>query len=181
MFMCDGCIQRLSMFNEWATATLQHMQSPGLTQFFIYITYLFDPVNVSMYVVALLLALWLNKKNKHIEQLIFALGTSAIIVLLFKFGLKIPRPPNPVIEEVGYSFASAHAAVSAVVFLLIAHAYKSHIANKYLRIAFIALCVAIVLLVGISRVYLGVHYATDVLGGYLIAAIIYGISVLIFG
>jgi undecaprenyl-diphosphatase len=180
-FFCDACVEPLYRFNEWLTAALHNLASPAFTQFFVYITDLFDPINIFMYCLVLIMALWLHKKNTHMKQFLFALSVTSISVLALKFGLKIPRPPHPMIEEVGYSFASAHAAISAVFILICFHAYKKHIPNKILRMLFLAACLVLILLVGISRVYLGVHYATDVIGGYLVGLIVFEISVLMFG
>jgi undecaprenyl-diphosphatase len=71
-----------------------------------------------------------------------------------------------------YSFPSGHATLSflGVAMLLYTLVATQRLTNRPTRVAFITLGAFWVLLVGISRVYLGAHFPSDVLGGYMIAA-----------
>ena len=68
------------------------------------------------------------------------------------------------------SFPSGHATLSAITYLtiaaLLARAYPSSLVNVY----FISLTAVLTVLIGLSRIYLGVHFPTDVLGGWCIGA-----------
>ncbi len=180
MLFAEQVVKNLIHLDESVFSFLYTYHTPRGIQAMSYITDFFDPVHVLMYTIALILLLWLHKKNTHLYQFVFAMGTGAIIIFLLKYGLRVPRPSHALIQETGYSFASGHAAISAIFFVLIGYMYKNHISNVFLKYSFLALCVAMVFLVSISRVYLGVHYFTDVLAGVAIGAIISAMSIISF-
>jgi membrane-associated phospholipid phosphatase len=108
----------------------------------------------------------------------FTIKTAAIAIssLLLMFGLKLffnrPRPLTPLLKEVnGFSFPSGHAFMSFTFFgllIFMVHARTKNIALKIFLIVFF-LCMSV--MVGISRIYLRVHYATDVLAGFAMGVI----------
>ncbi|MEC4630607.1 phosphatase PAP2 family protein, partial [Bacillus safensis] len=71
--------------------------------------------------------------------------------------------------ESGYSFPSGHAMVAASFYGFLAYMLKQADLKKSQRYAFTVLNALIVFLVGCSRIYLGVHYATDVIGGFCVS------------
>jgi undecaprenyl-diphosphatase len=83
-----------------------------------------------------------------------------------------PRPEivEPAARVFSYSFPSGHATLSAVTFLTLGALLASQHNSWRLRIFFIGLAVILTILVGASRVYLGVHYPTDVLAGWCVGA-----------
>jgi len=103
-------------------------------------------------------------------------GINLVFVFLFSLLLKIiiarPRPvDNNIINEIGYSFPSSHSMVSLAVYgFLIYYIYK-YLKNRNTKWLLIILLSLLILLIGFSRIYLGVHYASDVLGGYLLSMI----------
>lgn len=113
----------------------------------------------------ILLVFLKNKKNK-----ILMASNLVIITLLnqiLKHTFKRLRPINSIISESGYSFPSGHSMVSMAFYgFLIYLLCKSNF--KYKKI-FIGLLIILILLIGISRIYLGVHYPTDVFGGFLLS------------
>lgn len=110
-------------------------------------------------------------KNKKIGlSIIMNIAIIAILNQVLKRILQRPRPTEfRIIEETGYSFPSGHSMVSMAFYGYLIYLIYKYIKNKYVK------CIAIVLLsilicsIGISRIYLGVHYTSDVLGGFLIS------------
>lgn len=107
-------------------------------------------------------------KNK-----IFALSIplNMSIIALFNFTVKNivcrPRPDElRLIEESGYSFPSGHSAVSFAFYGYIIYLIFKYCKNKFLKTILISFLTMMILSIGMSRIYLGVHYVTDVIGGY---------------
>ncbi len=122
---------------------------------------------------ALAVGIWAARRQKSRRPVIFlaiALGGSTIVVQLIKLLVARPRPSGGIISAMGYSFPSGHATAAAagwgaLLLLLIPLARRWGV-----RVTMATTATLIVLLVGISRVYLGVHAPTDVLGGWALGA-----------
>lgn len=156
------------------------IQTPFLTKLMLLLTDAGGPSSVALYCLVLTMILWLHKKYLHAVQFILTMGTTALVALGTKELIRLPRPGGGLISETGYSFASAHAMVAVVFFTLVAYSYKNHFKNRAARAAFILACIVVTLLVSMSRIYLGVHYATDVFAGLLMGLIISAISILMY-
>jgi undecaprenyl-diphosphatase len=91
---------------------------------------------------------------------------------LLKAGFARPRPDfiEPATQVFTASFPSGHAALSAIAYLTLAALLARTTNSRGLRIYFVAMGITLTLMVGVSRVYLGVHYPTDVLAGWCIGA-----------
>lgn len=97
--------------------------------------------------------------------------SNLVIITIFNQGLKFlihrPRPEISLIKETGYSFPSGHSMVSMayyglLIYLIFHSNYKK--TTKKISIFFLTF---LIFLIGLSRIYLGVHYVSDVLGGFL--------------
>jgi membrane-associated phospholipid phosphatase len=88
-----------------------------------------------------------------------------------------PRPPAPLVQTAGQSYPSAHAA-NSVGWLALALALAALIPARPVRIVAIVLGGLLTVLVGLSRVYLRAHYASDVLGGETLAVAMYALAAL---
>ncbi len=91
---------------------------------------------------------------------------------LIKFIVKRPRPLDGLILENGFSFPSGHS-LSAVFFygFLIYFVFKNIKNVKLKKILLVFICM-IILLIGFSRIYLGVHFVSDVIAGFVLGLII---------
>jgi undecaprenyl-diphosphatase len=92
--------------------------------------------------------------------------------LALKYAFHRPRPQVFFgAEPHSYSFPSGHALSSFCFYVVMAGLIAARVRSLALRIAAGVLAAVLVIAIGISRVYLGMHYPSDVLGGYLAAAV----------
>ena len=110
--------------------------------------------------------------NKKVEKsgISFSGGTLNTII---KNIIQRPRPDHlRLIKQGGYSFPSGHSMIAVCVYGTLIYLVHKKVKNKKIKILLEVLLTLLILLIGISRIYVGVHYPSDVLTGYLISIII---------
>ena len=125
----------------------------------------------AIFLITLTIVLLVLIKNKKIGISIFSnLVIVTILNQLLKSILQRPRPTEyRIVEETGYSFPSGHSMVSMAFYGYLIYLIYKYVKNKYIKWISIVLLSILVCSIGISRIYLGVHYTSDVLGGFLIS------------
>lgn len=123
----------------------------------------------SLIFIVIILAITL--KNKKIAAFVFLnLILSFLLNSALKNILQRPRPTEyMLINEKGYSFPSGHSMISMAFYGFLIYLIYKFIKNKTLKTILIFLLTLLIFLIGISRIYLGVHYTTDVIAGFLVA------------
>ena len=101
-------------------------------------------------------------------------SANAILIFILNVGLKLifmrERPFElMIITEDGYSFPSGHAMASLGFYGFIIYLIWNMKCKKKFKVLTTVLLSFLIILIGISRIYLGVHYASDVLAGYLVS------------
>ena len=125
----------------------------------------------AVFLIGLTILLFILIKNKKIGFSIFSnLAIITILNQLLKRILQRPRPTEyRIIEETGYSFPSGHSMISMAFYGYLIYLIYKYAKNKYIKWTSIILLSILICSIGISRIYLGVHYTSDVLGGFLIS------------
>jgi len=113
--------------------------------------------------------LWLDRKH-HLSLFLLGSAVSGYIAsTILKFFFQRPRPD--VVPHLDYvissSFPSGHSMNSAIIYLTLGTIIATSVARKRLKAYVMSVALFMTILIGISRVYLGVHYPTDVLAGWM--------------
>lgn len=125
----------------------------------------------AIFLITLTVILFILIKNKKIGLSIFSnLVIITVLNQLLKRILQRPRPTEfRIIEETGYSFPSGHSMVSMAFYGYLIYLIYKYVKNKYVKWILILLLSILICSIGVSRIYLGVHYTSDVLGGFLVS------------
>jgi undecaprenyl-diphosphatase len=123
---------------------------------------------MTILIVVIILMIILNKK----EGIMLGISTvdTVLINQIIKYIIRRPRPSHlRLIKQGGYSFPSGHAMISIAVYGFLIYIINKKIENKKLKIILTVLLTLLIILIGISRIYVGVHYPSDIIAGYSIS------------
>ncbi len=152
------------------------------------IAYCFD--TIVLLLLSLLVAYYYFKKGYSKCALLFLGSMSGIaaLVAILKLLVYSPRPLNSIMEktalfqhyELYNSFPSGHVTGTAVFFGLLVYFMWQHLKSSNVKISLSVLFVMVEILIGFSRLYLNVHWLSDVTGGYLLGSFWLTFSILLF-
>ncbi len=145
------------IFPGWVTNAMEDVTSLGSGTVIVLVT---------LFVTGYLL---LRKKYYWLGLVLIATVGGALLVLGLKdlVGRLRPTVVTHLLEEKSLSFPSGHSMMSAIVYLTQATLLSRIEENKKAKIYIISVALLLTFLIGISRVYIGVHYPTDVLAGWI--------------
>ncbi len=149
----------------------------GIMEFFTFLgTHWFlIPANI-------ILSLWFLfvEKKRWLSIKIPAIALSSVILMaILKFTFERVRPDNPVILATGYSFPSGHALMSVTFYGLIIYIASEKFKTLLPKILTAFFFSFLIIIIGISRVYLRVHYASDVIAGFCVGFMWLLLSILV--
>lgn len=151
----------LSVYNS-----LHSFESDNLTIFFKIITNLGGTVCITLFTISTLILM----KRKDTKHTIGNIGIAVLINQLLKNIFRRPRPTViHLVNEKGFSFPSGHSMASMAFYGYLIYLLIKSNKNKIIKIIISLLLVLLILVIGTSRIYLGVHYFSDVLTGFLIS------------
>lgn len=155
-------------FDDPVREFLYGLRSSGLTAIMKIVTYMGNWQIITLLCIVLLAI----KKTGKTYGIPVSAGAIFVTVLnkIIKHVVERPRPADilHLIEEGGFSFASGHSITSMCVYGMLIYLMRTNMQNRTAA-NILTVCLAIpMVFVGISRIYLGVHYPTDVLAGWLL-------------
>lgn len=142
-------------------------RDPFLTQIMHFVSFLGG--EFTLLLTAVIVVIFAFKKHKK-EAAFFAFTvfTGYVLNNIIKYSLKIPRPNIDPLSHVGsYGFPSGHAMNSLIFYGLLAYFIFHFTKNRGSSVLVAIFLIIIVLLIGFSRLYLGVHHPSDVIGGFI--------------
>lgn len=148
------------------------IRDPLSIAIFLFITHLADAL--SMAILTTIFTLWLLWRLQMTRAIILAAGMilSGLLTQSLKLFIARPRPNFAALAEDGFSFPSGHALGAIVFFGFLLFIIIRNIKGRWIKLVFSLLLPLLILAVGFSRVYLGVHWTTDVIGGWVIGGLI---------
>lgn len=142
----------------------KHVISEGMTPIVKIITNIGDTICI---VTIAIISLFIFKDKKINISIVINLITVTILNNILKFIFMRPRPDlDALVTETSYSFPSGHSMISMGFYGYMIYLIYNFVPNKGLKWFLISLLSIIIFIIGFSRIYLGVHYASDVIGGF---------------
>ncbi|MBP1904034.1 undecaprenyl-diphosphatase [Paenibacillus turicensis] len=161
----------ISSFDNIVISKIQGMESPPLTQVMLFFTWLGSTPQVLVISVITMLFLFFGLKHRKELWLFLISGSGSVLLnVLLKLKFSRQRPTlHRLIEETGYSFPSGHSMAAFTLYFTIAFLIWKHMPNTFSRVLTILVSAFLIVIIGVSRIYLGVHFPSDVVGGYFIS------------
>jgi undecaprenyl-diphosphatase len=163
----------LTSIDDPVSGFLIGARRPWLNQFFTVVTWAGS--GVVLFALVLLVGLGWYRRTREWSALIFlllCLGGAVALNALIKLLVARPRPSSlALVDADGFGFPSGHSAAATAGWLSLALLFGTRTPRWSRKIALVAGALVIAGLVGLSRVYLGVHEPTDVLGGWSFGAL----------
>ena len=174
--------EALAAWDQRVTDYVLSYRSPGLTSYFIAVTEIGD-VNGYLVVlgVSVLLTILVFKRWKYIWQITLVLALASISNMILKRFIDRARPGIEhlvVVKTLSYPSGHAMSAMAFYGFLIyLVYHFNMH---KAIKAAVIFLLALLILSIGVSRIYLGVHFPSDIVGGFIAGLIWVFFCILIF-
>ncbi|WP_338556300.1 phosphatase PAP2 family protein [Paenibacillus sp. KS-LC4] len=163
----------VKMMDQWLIHYIQAFEAPSWTSIMKFLSFI-GSVNVviisSVPIILFLLFVWKSRR----ETLLFLIAVfgSALLNAGLKLLFQRARPSlNAIITEVGYSFPSGHSMNAFTFYGILTYLCWRHIPSEQARKWLLAFSSIMIVGIGLSRIYLGVHYPSDVVGAYLISLV----------
>ena len=166
------------------TNFLYSMRDPFWTEILLWVTHLGGIAGIIIVGTVLTSFLFVRKNYLHIGAFFTSLFSGGILAILIKMIIKRPRPewPFPVYIESSFSFPSGHATMAVILYGFIAYLLwhtstgsvqvsSTLLSARKIRWISTILAILIILVIGFTRLYLGVHYFSDVIAGYILGTL----------
>ena len=156
------------------------VRTPFLTNFLVAVTNIGSPFILSIISIFVAILLLLHKDAYDALLFIVAMALSIVALTVLKNTFQIHRPVTDLISVAGWSFPSGHATVATAFFFNFAHAFFSWFQSPAKKTVLVVGSMLGALLACFSRLYLGAHWALDILAGAALGFLCVSFTMLIF-
>ena len=160
---------KINTFDKLVETYILNIRNDKMTNIMITITNISSAY--SLIVISILLLVIIKKKKIPLAIMINLISVF-LISQLAKIIIRRPRPSGiNLVEASGFSYPSGHSMVSMAYFGYIAYLIYNHLDHKLSKAILIITLIITSITIGFSRIYLGVHYLSDVIAGFLLSII----------
>ncbi len=169
------------MVDKWVINQVLYFRTPSVTAFMNAVTNLGGSIAITVVSIIFISYLIMKKRIDYVVAYITAITGGSILVFVLKTVIHRPRPitETTLIKVGGWSFPSGHAMMSVIFYGIISYFIIRGLKSWKLQVFTLTSAGFLVFLIGLSRIYLLVHYPSDVLAGY--AGGLFWLSVCITG
>jgi len=155
----------LPTVDRWVNAQVVSIQTPALTEVLIIITNLNGVVGNVIF--AIFAMLFLTYKKWYKDRLFYLLSLSGAVILYLSIKQMVARarPHSDLIDVINYSFPSGHATLSMTTALLLYFIFEKRLSSSFAGNGLLVVCIAWPIFIVFTRVYLNVHWLSDVMAG----------------
>lgn len=158
-------------FDNSVESTLWFFRTPQLTRLFAWVTFLGNVNFIIFSAVAATIVFWAWHKRNYLISFWLTVIGGQLTSSLGKHFFQRARPLIQVYREDSFSFPSGHATVAVTFYGFLLYYVWSTVKNRSLKQILATILILVMLAIGLSRLYLGVHFPADVIGGYLLGAV----------
>jgi undecaprenyl-diphosphatase len=160
----------LTRWDQQGMQIIHAHDTPALTWLALALSWIGAPRVIVPAVALATLLLWRVKLKEDAAVLLLAIGSAGVLDTALKLHFKRVRPDVPwaLATEHSFSFPSGHSVCAVVLYGMVTYLLWKHLHALWQRVVVMATALLLIAGIGASRVYLGVHYPTDVAAGYLV-------------
>ncbi len=164
-------------FSEFILSSGSH----GLASFFLFFTYLGNTEIIFVVECCAILIFLMYHRRRDIVLFMGSVFAGQVVSFLFKTITERPRPEGGFLPILGSdSFPSGHALMAMVFYGLVAYLFTRSVRSSGKRVIILVGAGLLIFLIGFSRVYLGVHWLSDIVAGWALGGVLLALFISIF-
>ncbi len=182
IIVIEGLISgtELLPFNTLIERGVVQVRTPFLTTLLVVLTHIGSPFLLSFLACVIAVIIFLRGDVYNAILIVATMVVALISLAILRDTFQVARPTGGLMSVEGWSFPSGHATVATAFFFSMAHAFFRKVKSATGKIVLVATSILLPALVSFSRLYLGAHWALDILGGVALGILSVSFTVLMF-
>ncbi len=161
---------RIESLDRSILQSIHAHDTPFLTALARTLSFIGSPITLLPAVPLAAALLWSRRLRRDALLLLISMGGSSTLDTALKLHYRRIRPDLPwaFVHERSFSFPSGHSVLAVTLYGILTYLLMSHLAHTWQRAIIILASLTLIVGIGLSRIYLGAHFPSDVLAGYLV-------------